>query len=90
MFPLSSPGIWVPDDADHPGSSSRGQHAELVAIGVGHDYPRDISLADINAFGSLSKQPVDLGSLIAITRGDDVQMQSILILLGVPAEEAQR
>src|SRR5712692_10500397 len=65
--------------------SSRRQHAELVAIGVGHDHPRDVSLTDINAFGADRDEPVDLDSLIAIGRGRDVQMQSILRRLGVAA-----
>jgi DNA-binding LacI/PurR family transcriptional regulator len=52
----------------------RGQHAELVAVGVGHDHPIDLALADVDARRSEGDETVDLGLLITVRGRGDVEM----------------
>jgi hypothetical protein len=53
---------------------SRGQHAELTAIGIGHDHPADLALADVDASCPEGGQTVDLLLLITVDGWSEVEM----------------
>src|SRR5262249_1876873 len=57
---------------------SRGQNTELMAIGIGHDYPADLALADVDASRTEADEPIDLLLLIAVNGRSDVEMQPVL------------
>src|SRR5438270_10167365 len=54
------------------------QHTELVAIGIGHDHPIDIALADVDPSRPKGDQTVDRRSLITAVGGGDVEMKPVL------------
>ena len=58
--------------------SARREHAELVVVGIGHDDPIDVALADVDARRPERDEPVDLRSLIAVGRRRDVEMEPVL------------
>ena len=43
------------------------EYAELVVVGVGHDYPVDVALADVDPGRSEFNEAIDLGSLIDVS-----------------------
>jgi hypothetical protein len=57
---------------------SRGKHAELVAIGIGHDHPADLALPDVHTSRPEGNETTDLGLLLTID-GSDVEMQPVLL-----------
>src|SRR5918998_4969887 len=61
-----------------PGALSRGQHAELVAIGIGHHHPADLALADVDPSRPEGGETLDLRSLVAGSRWSEVEVQSVL------------
>jgi len=62
------------------GSLARGEHAELVALGVGHDHPADRAgiLADIDPPGAKRLQAPDFGGLVPVWRRGQVDVQPVL------------
>jgi hypothetical protein len=60
-----------------PGS----QYAKLVAIGISHDHPTDIALADVDPSGAKRDEAVYLRSLITVVRRSDVDVEPILCVL---------
>src|SRR3954454_13050019 len=67
-----------PGHGRDPVALSRGQHAELVAVGIGHDHPADLALADVDAGRPEGDETVDLRSLITVDGWSDVEMQAVL------------
>jgi hypothetical protein len=59
-------------------SISRGQHTELVAVGIGHDHPADLALADVDASRPEGDETVDLRLLITVNGWSEVEMQPVL------------
>ena len=57
---------------------SRGQHTELMAIGIGHDHPADLALADVDASRPEGDETVDLRLLITVDGWSEVEMQPVL------------
>src|SRR5690348_6700921 len=57
---------------------SRGQHTELIAIGIGHDHPADLTLPDVDVPRPQGDEAVDLGVLIAVDGWSDVEVQPVL------------
>src|SRR5256885_12860209 len=57
---------------------SRGQHAELMAVGIGQDHPADLALADVDTRRAEGEETVDLGPLITVEGWRDVEVQSVL------------
>src|SRR5438093_10361768 len=55
-----------------------GQHTELVAIGIGHDHPADLALADVDASRPEGDEPVDLLVLVTVDGWSEVEMQPVL------------
>jgi transposase len=53
---------------------SRGQHAKLAAIGIGHGHPAGLALADVDATCPETDQTVDLVLLITVDRWSEVEM----------------
>src|SRR6266702_4866843 len=45
---------------------SRGQHTELVAVGIGHHHPGHLALADVDASRIQGQETVDLRLLITV------------------------
>ena len=68
-LPVCRPAVW---------RLSRAEYAELVAVGVGHDDPADIALADVDTRRPEGDEAVDLSSLITTHRWGDVEMQPVL------------
>jgi hypothetical protein len=66
------------------------QHTELVVVGIGHDDPIDISLADVDPPRPQRDESVDFCSLIAVGRRSDVEMESVLPGFGVQRGAAPR
>ena len=66
----TGPPAWT-----EPGSVPRAEHAELVALGIGHDHPADLLrvLADVDAAGAEHLQAAHLALLIRVRRQIDVQ-----------------
>ena len=54
------------------------QHAELMAIGIGHHHPADVALTDVDARRAEGDQTVDLRLLVAVDRGSEVEVQAVL------------
>src|SRR4029077_6997507 len=57
---------------------SRGQHTKLTAIGIGHDHPADLALADADASRPEGDETVDLLLLITVDGWSKVEVQSSL------------
>ncbi len=57
---------------------SGGQHTELVAVGIGHDHPADVALADVDASRSEGDETVDLRLLVTVGRRSEVEVQPVL------------
>jgi divalent metal cation (Fe/Co/Zn/Cd) transporter len=57
---------------------SRCQDTELMAIGIGHDHPADLALADVDASCPEGDETVDLCLLITVGGRSKVEMQSSL------------
>jgi len=57
---------------------SGGQHTELMAIRVGHHYPADLALADVDASRSEGDETVDLSLLVTVGRWSEVEVQPVL------------
>src|SRR2546430_16805179 len=57
---------------------SRGQHAELMAVGIGQDHPADLALADVDTRRAEGEETVDLGPLITVEGWRDVEVQPVL------------
>jgi hypothetical protein len=53
---------------------SRGQHAKLTAIGIGHSHPAGLALADVDASRTEGDQTVDLLLLITVNGWSEVEM----------------
>src|SRR5450755_3393406 len=60
------------------GMLSRGQHTKLTAIGIGHDHPAGLALADVDASRPEGHKPVDLLLPITVDGWSEVEMQSNL------------
>src|SRR5437899_1801457 len=58
------------------------QQAELVALGVGEHVPAHVALTDVDLRRAQCQQAFQLALLVAARRRDDVEVQSILDLLG--------
>jgi hypothetical protein len=56
------------------GRLSRGQHAKLTAIGIGHGHAAGLALADVDASCPEGDQTVDLLVLIAVNGWSEVEM----------------
>jgi len=56
---------------------SRGQHTELIAIGICHHHPADSVLANVDSTRTEAHETVDL-LLISVDRWSEVEMQPIL------------
>jgi hypothetical protein len=54
------------------------QYTELVAIGIGPDYPIDLALADVHSSRAKSNEAVYLRSLINVLGRSDVEMKPVL------------
>src|SRR5919199_6298683 len=54
------------------------QHTELVVIGIGHDHPIDLALADVDSSRPKRNEAVYLRSLINVVGRSDVEMQPVL------------
>src|ERR1039458_3937477 len=59
-------------------ASARGEDAELVALRVGQDRPRDVALAEVDVGGAESPQPGHLRLLIVTGVGPEVEMDAVL------------
>src|SRR6266513_2488084 len=57
---------------------SGGQHTELMAIGIGHDHPADLALADVDASRPEGDETIDLPVLITADGWSEVEMQPVL------------
>src|SRR5260221_124153 len=57
---------------------SRGQHTELMAVGIGHDRPADLALADVDASCPEGDETVDLRLLITADGWSEIEMQPVL------------
>jgi hypothetical protein len=57
---------------------SRGQHAKPTAIGIGHDHPADLVLADVDPSRPEGDQTVDLLSLVTVGRRSEIEVQPVL------------
>jgi hypothetical protein len=66
----------------------RRQHAELVAVGVGHDDPAGVTLTDVEHGGAEAEQTIDLGLLVAVR--SEVEVQPVLAELGIDRGTAPR
>ena len=53
---------------------SRGQHAKPTAIGIGHDHPADLVLADADTSRPEGDQTVDFFLLVAVGGWSEVEM----------------
>ena len=53
---------------------SRGQHAKLAAIGIGHGHPAGLALADVDASCPQRDQTVDLVLQITVDGWSEVEM----------------
>ena len=54
------------------------QHTELVVIGIGHDHPVDLALADVDSSRPKRNETVYLRSLINVAGRSDVEMEPVL------------
>src|SRR3712207_5655074 len=70
-------GWWGAAHPD-PVALSRGQHAELVAIGIDQHHPADLALADVDPSRPEGDQTVDLRLLIPGDRWSEVEVQPVL------------
>ena len=52
--------------------------AELVVIGIGHDHPTDIALADVDSGRAQRNESVDLRLLIRVLGWSNVEMEPVL------------
>src|SRR5207237_2500726 len=57
---------------------SRAQHTKLVAIGISHDHPTDIALADVDWSRPKRNEAVHLRVLITAVGRSDVEMKPVL------------
>src|SRR5918994_234187 len=69
--------------APPPVRSARGEDAELVALGVREDDPADVALADVARLGADSAETCDLGAVVVVGEGCDVQVHPQLGGLGL-------
>jgi hypothetical protein len=53
-----------------------------MAIGIGHDHPADLALADVDASRPEADETVDLRVLITVDRWSEVEMQPALPVFG--------
>src|ERR1700722_11840413 len=60
-----------------PKRFGRRHHAELIAFGVCHNYPRRLTLADVDAPGSELREPVDFITLTPVG-WSDIDVHSVL------------
>src|SRR5689334_8462106 len=65
----------------------RAEHAELVALRVGEQHPRHVTLADVDRAGAHPDQPFHLGLLVVRAQ---VQVQPVLADLGVHTDAEQQ
>src|SRR6266511_6079955 len=63
--------------------SARGEDAELVALGVGEDDPAHVALADFDRLGADSAEACDLGAVVVVGEGCDVEVHTQLGGLGL-------
>src|SRR5712691_2105943 len=54
------------------------QYTELVVIGIGHDHPIDLALADVDSSRPKGNEAVKFDSLINVAAPIDVQMEPVL------------
>src|SRR5829696_1641887 len=54
------------------------QKAELVAVGIGHDDPVDVALADVDPGRAERHETVDLGPLFGLVERRDLEVQPVL------------
>jgi hypothetical protein len=57
---------------------SRGQQAKPTAIGIGHDHPADLVLADVDTSRPEGDQTVNFFLLVAVGGRSEVEMQPVL------------
>ena len=69
---------WAPMQGyEEPGNLaglSRGQHAKLTAIGIGHDHPAGLALADADASCPERDETANLILLITVYGWSEVEM----------------
>ncbi len=75
------PGPRSRDLPDHHNALSGGQDAELVVIGIGHDHPTDLTLADIDSICPEDNETVDLRLLTVELCWSDVEMHTVFPVL---------
>jgi hypothetical protein len=61
-----------------PSGSAGGQHAELVAVGVGHRHPVGVVPVDVEAGGAEGDEALDLGLLVAVCGWGEVEVEPVL------------
>lgn len=61
---------------------SRRQHTELVSIGIRHDHPAHLALADVDASRPEGGETIDLCLLITAEWRSDVEVQPVLAGFG--------
>src|SRR5439155_24908508 len=54
------------------------QYTEFVVIGIGHDHPIDLALADVDSSRPKRNEAVDFRSLINVAGRSDVEMEPVL------------
>ena len=62
------------------------QDAELVAVGIGHDDPFDVALADVDSGRAECHETVDLGALFGLVERRDLEVQPVLADFGGGAD----
>ena len=58
------------------------QDAELVAVGIGHDDPVDVALADVDPGRAERHETVDLGVLLGLVERRDIEVHRFLPSFG--------
>ena len=77
--PAPSAGSRSASDSFRITCTRRGaEHTKLVAIGIGHDHPIDIALADVDPSRPKGDQMGYLRSLITVVGRSDVEMKPVL------------
>lgn len=54
----------------------RAQHAELVALWIGHDHPSNVSLSDVDPPRTKTLEPLDFDVLVVL--GAEIEVNSVL------------
>ena len=79
-----------PPPTRDPAALSRGQHAKLAAIGIGHDHPAYLVLTDVDTSRPEVDQTVDLPLLITVNGGARSKCSRFFPVFGIihaPSQE---